>query len=962
MPLLHYIACNEEINCMNSVNLAICFAPSLLWPDMGLDVIKNEVPYLVKFLIEFSPEIFGEHLPELYHQANLPSSPGVEKVEFVLEQDVQYIPTKVEDGTQFHHKRTNSLETSTSEESGEDEPQSNLEKVQSSGLTVSDSQLSQISQQIEQYTGSRVTGVPGRRRIGEDRPSSKRLRKVRRPPERSNSCRGPNERPPYLKAIPRPSADVNRRKSIATQTTLSRKPVTDYYSHLEPLPSSPSSSFSSSSQGFSPRVNPRRPVPIDELSDLYMYLPPQTPPKMKRKLPQYSQSFSQPFSRGSAHKPQKPIPTSVSASFYDKLLPLGPDEKVKSQTVNDTDSLSHSQMADQEEEFQTPVDMKGKVLGEVTPVGDPGPQVGKPLQSQPALSYQSVTSSHSASSSSSQHLPVVTMGVHQPPSYPTQVRVSNISRASSHSGGSGGSMNRGSPDPLMQLEHTPISKINREFIKVAISKRFDLSSTDISQTPPREVPNPSAYGHFPSSNASSAYARTVHNSEHVGVKERSPVQSLQGRHVSGSTSGSADSSFTKSQSYHSFLSAHRTKDFSFDEVNVDDLPESEQHLNSLPRPNTAELMRPHKEMMHYPNIPEVVQVAGLVESEHDHNKLYPGSGYNSDTESSPSRTLSRPGKLNEVASPTKTTVPHRYRSAGFYPTTEVPRIQPRYYAPRDPTQMKNQGKQMPHQYTSDAAAAQDMMTLEPHYDSPAYNEASQVVQERTSASLERQNSVSKVIRVGQKGNKWDEREIKNEAEKQKTTTPVRRPKSGDSSKVHSSRENASDIESAKVKLGLIPRQRSKSTSESEAMRIIHKVLQEDELEMQQHQSRRPTAEEERAEKHKGWLLSAPTSAERKKAWEQHLKNAPHFQRTDLQSRSLRGEEVRPHIPIKETLQTSMTPELRRKSSTMPEYFSAASRTGNRRQLGKGLVRTVKITSSEVPQPRTIRRINMRAYS
>ena len=109
---------------MNSVNLAICFAPSLLWPDMGLDVIKNEVPYLVKFLIEFSPEIFGEHLPELYHQANLPSSPGVEKVEFVLEQDVQYVPTKVEDGTQFHHKRTNSLETSTSEESGEDEPQS----------------------------------------------------------------------------------------------------------------------------------------------------------------------------------------------------------------------------------------------------------------------------------------------------------------------------------------------------------------------------------------------------------------------------------------------------------------------------------------------------------------------------------------------------------------------------------------------------------------------------------------------------------------------------------------------------------------------------------------------------------------------------------------------------------------------------------------------------------------------
>ena len=981
MPLLHYIACNEEINCMNSVNLAICFAPSLLWPDLGLDVIKNEVPYLVKFLIELSPEIFGQQLPELYHQANLPSSPGVEKVEHMLEQDVQYVPTKVEDGTQFRHKRTNSLETSTSEESGEDEPNSNLKKAQNSGLTVSDSQLSQISQQIEQYTGGRVTEVPGRRRTGayEDRPSSRRLRKARRPAERSNSYRGPNERQPYSKIRQRPVADVNRRKSIATQTNLPRKPASEYFSQLEALPPSPSSSFSSSSQGFSPQVNPRRPVPIDEANGLYMYLSPQTPPKTKkRRVPQYSQSFSQPYSRGSVHKPLKPIPTSASASFYDKLLPLDADVKVKSQTVNDTDSLSHSQTTTQEEEFPIPAvtwpDASHDNLGEVggsTPVVDPGLQVGRPLHSQPALSFQSVTSSHSASSSGSQHLPVVPMSVHHPPTYPAQMRPSNISRTSSRSGGSGGSMNRGSPDMLMQLEQTPLSKLNKEFIKVAISKRFDLSSTDISQTPPREAPNASHYSHL-----SPAIARgpSVHESEHVGVKptkvagldKHQPIvakfQKFQVRRVGGSSPATTDSSFTKSQSYHSFLSAHRTKDLNVDEVNVDDLPESEQHLNSLPRPSTAEFMRPHKGMMHYPYIPEVVQVAH-VESEHDHNKLYPGSGYNSDTESSPSRTLSRPGKLNEVASPTKTIVPHRYRSPMFYPTTDVPRIQPRYYAPRDPTQMKAQDnlKLVQHQYTSDAAAVPDMMSLEPRYDSPVHNEPAQLVQEGASASLLRQNSVSKVVRVGHKENKLDGRDIRNETEKQKNTTPVRRPKSGDSSKVHSSREESSDIESAKVKLGLIPRKRSKSTSENEVMRIIHKVLEEDELEMQQHQSSRPTAEEERAQKHKGWLLSAPTSAERKKAWEQHSRNAPHFQRTDIHSRALR-EEGRPNIPIKETLQrTSLTPELRRKSSTMPEYFTAVSRTGNRRQLGKGLVRTVKITSSEVPQPRTIRRLNTRTY-
>lgn len=100
MPLLHYISINEEINCMNSINLAICFAPSILWPDSGLDVIKNEVPPLVQFMVEHTPQIFGSDLPELYKQAKLPSGSSlVESMEYSLDPQVRYVPTKVEDGS-----------------------------------------------------------------------------------------------------------------------------------------------------------------------------------------------------------------------------------------------------------------------------------------------------------------------------------------------------------------------------------------------------------------------------------------------------------------------------------------------------------------------------------------------------------------------------------------------------------------------------------------------------------------------------------------------------------------------------------------------------------------------------------------------------------------------------------------------------------------------------------------------
>lgn len=939
MPLLHHISCKEEINCMNSINLAICFAPSLLWPDLGLDVIKNEVPYLVKFMIEHSPDIFGP-LPELYRQANLPSSPGIEKMECILEQEVQYVPTKMEDGTKFHHKRTNSLETSTSEESGDDEPSSNLRKVQNSGLTVSDSQLSQIS--FEQHKPSTRTtgmlGVSGRCVTShEDRPYSK----VRHPPERSNSYRGPNERPPYQKIRHRPAGDTSRRKSIATQTTLPRKHAANYSSELEPVPPSPSSS----SQGFSSHV---KSVAIESLGAPYVYHHHQSPPMMKRrKLPQYSHSFS----KGSENIPHRPIPTSASTSFYDKLLPLDPELKARSRSIN-TNPLSLDHRATHDN-WSDPDQYMNRELRDTiertTPLWTPS-QIGRPLQTQATPSYLSVASSHSASSSSSQPL---STSLHYPPTYLSQMRPNNLSRVSSHSGGSGGSMNKGSPDLLTQLEQTPLSNLDKEFIKIAISKRFDLSSADNGQTPPHEAPS---YMHQGSFNTSSSYGHSIREHDSMRVKspkassqdrEQVPVQKLHDRLVDSSFPTTPDSSFSKSQSYRGFVSAHQKKDLlhNVEDQHFDDRPESEQHLNSLPRPNATKFVRSQNAFA-----PEIVQVAH-VECEHDHNRLYPGSGYNSDTESSPSRTLSRPGKLNEVASPTKTTMPHRYRSPMFNPPTEVIRVQ-QHSTHGEPTQLESQAciKQgnvvtTYHQYMPD---------VQHHHELPRLP---QLIQEGTSA---RQGSLLKVLGVGRTRSAWTAKEI-GKAMKQESITTTRRPKSGDPSKACISTQRAADIESDKIKLGLIPRQRSKSTSESEAMRIIHKVLEDDEPNAQQLQASRPTIEEKRAEKHKEWLSSAPTSAERRRAWEQHSRNAPHLQRTDLRSRSLR-EETAPKIPIRGKFQTSLTPEVQRKSATMPEYLLTNGVAGkNRVQLGRGLVRTVKIMSSEVQKPRQIRHINMKTY-
>lgn len=64
MCVLYHIADNSNINSMNAYNLAVCVAPSMLWPPKGSNIAATEqssaVPPFVQFLIDNCIEIFGE--------------------------------------------------------------------------------------------------------------------------------------------------------------------------------------------------------------------------------------------------------------------------------------------------------------------------------------------------------------------------------------------------------------------------------------------------------------------------------------------------------------------------------------------------------------------------------------------------------------------------------------------------------------------------------------------------------------------------------------------------------------------------------------------------------------------------------------------------------------------------------------------------------------------------------------
>ena len=879
----------------------------------------------------------------------------MEKMELVLDNDVQYVPTKVEDGSpihHYHHKRSDSMDTSTSEESfaeDEEEPASNLRKARGSGLTLSDSQLSVLSYQIEEEvarrTGrSREITLDGRHivehRIPSPRraPSPKRQKRLR--PERSNSYRSPSERLQQRSRHRSGGEHIGRRKSIATQTTLERpRKRQGFVADFAAIPPSSNLSVDASSQGKSLRVKPRRMESIDD-NEEYLYHSDELPHKRqslqsKRRTPQYSHSFS----KDSENKPQKPaIPTSASTSFYDKLLPLEPEVRGRSRSLATTNVVTLRAKGREESLEDDSLDLTWtppQILtnGELhEPIATPiRPPITTTEMGKLQTSSQSVISSRSASSSGSQRL----TSTHAPlPSRP-----SNLSLASSHSGGSagsvnkgsgnrgsGGSMNRDSPDLLAELEQTPLSKIDREFVKVAISKRFGISSTDWKGTPQQEV-----HGSYGRPNTSTPYGREP---EHSRVKSTKPELLTQEEISMRKMQARKHINNPSLQSYQKFAADGKKKGvlkIVMESTNFDDRPESEQHLNSLPRPNTAEFIRPPHMHAHQMGLPEVVQVALVTEEqEQDPNKLYPG--YNSDTESSPSRTLSRPEKLKEVSSPPGKSMPHRYKTHSMYPGSDRGRSHYQQLSPVLDARLRF-ARQLS---APDAEAKLPTKTLGAPHQS---QQVSAAVTDDRVASVTRQASIHKVINVGQKKVEESEQEPAEEFRER----------------------TLSEVEDGKVKLGMLPRRRAKSTSESEAMRIIHKSPEEPSDE-QEAQLGRSAAEGERAKKHEEWLSCAPTSSERRRAWEQRSKSttarSSRLQTRELRSRSVR-QDLGPNVPAPVVTQQHPSPITQHKSSTMPECLSTGGgRNGSRRI---GMVRTVKITSYAAPEPMRIRRINLRTY-
>ncbi len=923
MPLLHHISKNHEINGMNSINLAICFAPSLLWPSSGLDVIKNEVPPLIQFVIEYCPEIFGAELPVLYKQAELSPSPGVDDMEFSINAPTtqQFIPTKVDDGEysqQSSHKRSDSIGSSMSEGSTTAEPEdhsaASLLRARRSGLTLSDSQLSQISQLDEHECASRGQirkrgkveasgkhihsengaagggGGGGILQSPVDRPSPKRPKKARMP-ERSSSLHGPNDmsyvRTTYVRNTRPANEPAMRRKSIAVQEAMQpRKP--EFVPDFNVVPPSPNSSYSSSSHSYSPKMYKR----IHHGGHQYYSgygrhddtpnSSHATGQKKTRRVPQYSHSFT-------SKESEKPRPIPSSSSFYDKLPPLEPERSDHRITGTFTAQMK---MLDSDD---------------------------KVIRQRPILTTttQASNSTHSVSSSST-----------------AQTRPSNISLASSGSGAS--------PDLLNKADRG-------EFIKVAISERFKLNTSGGI-----DYPHPSTnFNDTTPSTSRDSFTSPIGSESGQDSLERIQKKFQERKRLD---SNGSESAFSKSSSYKGFLSTQQKKDSLIslaEESSIDDRPECDLHLGSI-----GSLTRQR-----------TLNGAGVI-PDPDSNRLYTGNGYNSDTESAPSRTLSRPGKIKEVSSPTKITMPSRYY---MKPSQQL--------HPQQLQQKTELGK-----VTLSSAGQKQSYTEHAQKQPFSSGQGSRVLAQQqqqnsgnsTTAELQA-SSGHDMYGSGGGGHADSTPPVPIISEPLVTTTRVitktasskRRPKSGERVerltevyKAHEQEQVKAKVEDAKVKLGLIPsitRQRSKSTSENEAMKVMHRAMDTGSTEESSIQE--PSEADNWASKHQEWLSSAPTSAERKKAGENYSKSE--FQRAEFKSRSLRTSESgngndKPAPPTTTTTTTTtmativttkmsaLTPETKRKCSTLPDNAS-------------GHIKTVKVRTYEIPEAQKIRRINLRTY-
>ena len=176
----------------------------------------------------------------------------------------------------------------------------------------------------------------------------------------------------------------------------------------------------------------------------------------------------------------------------------------------------------------------------------------------------------------------------------------------------------------------------------------------------------------------------------------------------------------------------------------------------------------------------------------------------------------------------------------------------------------------------------------------------------------------------------------------------------------------SDVEMAQLKLGLIPpRRRSKSISDGKSSGTATNESEEEHVAdvIATTVTTHAAIKHEKADKKwNNWhphVSPVSASTDNEEAWAE-----PVAANQDNSHRSPRPV-ISTAVPAFQ--RTATAPEMggpKRRSATMPEY-SVMRTSGigrSSRVLGRGIVRTVKITSYDIPEPRKIHRINLRNYN
>ena len=936
---------------MNAINLAICFAPTLLWPDSGLDVIKNEVPPLIQFMIQNSPRIFGTEVLDLYGMQTVLSSPSPRSYR---------VPTKKTDGNlrSFGHGRNQSFDTSTSEDSaGEDDLPSNLVQMQSAGLTVSDSQVSVLSQQLEEeeeYAGSSSTPgkvlvlLSGERHHHERFPNLPKRPKKSRPAERSSSYRGPNERPLYVQKYHAKLDDASRRKSIATQTTLSRGEQLRYPSSppsgASGAPSilqTPSGALSSPSQEMAAAsfFKSRQMQSFDENEE---YEDDDIVEEAVRRRPgqKMKHGGASPYRHYSVdHILQGPaLSDPHSVSYYDHLPPLSSGEPGLGQQRRQPRKLNLLGSQHRDDSFETPMDEE-----EEDTQWDSGLQILSSAElSIPTVhaSNQSITSRSSGSSGG--HYYSSASNPKLPQSRPSNTSL--VSSVSESSYASASTLNKESPEP----ERTSLSR------EMVITRRFHIP-------PSRESSFNSVHT---SASRSDSFNQEMENIQRKFQERRRP-EALHSVSTASSTTPHSEIEVLSSPQ-------------SFD----DDRPESERHLHSLPRrPIVPDFVQSPPPVQPAAPPPVVQPATGIYRrarssaavtgrrrdsgTETDPNRLSVDNN-NSDTESSPSRTLTRRDRLVEWTTNLR----------GLSTTLRYQGVRENVMRPQGSVgqaMLGTPGRKISHP----SAAAAEVSII------PAVRE-----EEKSGASVATGASAKAALTQSLPSSQQPALTATLELTEEAPALVIR-PKSAEgSTKVESGegelRKRAmSNVENAKVKLGLIPPfRRSRSISDSKSGEPLagedeEEEEREDVREVSQgnvpekNKQGKPHEEKvtEKVDKRGMWRAHAPNSTDRKEAYTQRMKagGGAGTRNTIIGQRGVSTTNTSSHHPPPPPAiqRTATAPEMgaKRRATTMPEYLAMRSSVIGRqgRVLGHGLVRTVKITSYNIPEPKMIHRINVRTF-